>query len=526
MATIGSLFVSIGVKTADLEKGLNSAKTKLSGFASGAAKVGAVAGGAVVTGAGAMGAAIVAAGDASLDLQRNLDATRRQLGDLSDQELLDATHNAQLLEKAFGTGMDENIQAAGVLMKEFGLNSSEAFDFLATGYEKGLNNSDDFLDSIGEYSNLFAQNGFAAEEFFSTMETGMAGGVLGTDKIADAFKEAGIRIQELDDDMLDSLEMIGVNVDAMFQGLQDGEVTVADAINTILPAIQSMENPIQRNAMGVKIFGTQWEDLGQQIVTSVDTGKTSLDDLAGSTDALGEKWASLGTFFSQGMDQVLLALSPATDAFLQFVNDNQPVLDEFFNKLTPLVSDFATELSERLGPAALLVDDALQRIGVAFGIIDESGTGMDTIINAIGGALNASVTGIEAAAVASQLLADAIEGLNTGITDFNGNASSFAGKIGQISGQLTGIGGLRQGWNQIKSGSPGLFGFADGGVVPGPKGAAQLAVVHGGETIIPPGMAQAGTTINIDGITVSQGDGGVDEALRQAFEVLRSKLSA
>ena len=37
-----------------------------------------------------------------------------------------------------------------------------------------------------------------------------------------------------------------------------------------------------------------------------------------------------------------------------------------------------------------------------------------------------------------------------------------------------------------------LLGFASGGVVPGPKGAPMLAVVHGGETITPPGQAGPG----------------------------------
>ena len=38
--------------------------------------------------------------------------------------------------------------------------------------------------------------GFSADEFFSIMETGSAGGVLGTDKIADSVKEMGIRLNE------------------------------------------------------------------------------------------------------------------------------------------------------------------------------------------------------------------------------------------------------------------------------------------------------------------------------------------
>lgn len=43
------------------------------------------------------------------------------------------------------------------------------------------------------------------------------------------------------------------------------------------------------------------------------------------------------------------------------------------------------------------------------------------------------------------------------------------------------------------------FGFADGGVVPGPIGAAQWAVVHGGETVTPPGQSSGQVIINIYG---------------------------
>lgn len=41
-----------------------------------------------------------------------------------------------------------------------------------------------------------------------------------------------------------------------------------------------------------------------------------------------------------------------------------------------------------------------------------------------------------------------------------------------------------------------ILGYADGGIVPGTKGAAQIAVVHGGETITPPD--KTGTTIIFD----------------------------
>lgn len=90
---------------------------------------------------------------------------------------------------------DKVLNSAAALQKKFGLSSQEALDFIVTGFQKGLNNSDDFLDSIGEYANLFAEGNVTADQIFSLMETGISGGVLGTDKMADdlmTLREADI----------------------------------------------------------------------------------------------------------------------------------------------------------------------------------------------------------------------------------------------------------------------------------------------------------------------------------------------
>lgn len=47
-----------------------------------------------------------------------------------------------------------------------------------------------------------------------------------------------------------------------------------------------------------------------------------------------------------------------------------------------------------------------------------------------------------------------------------------------------------------------IFGFAKGGVVPGPMGAPVPALVHGGETIIPAGKSMGGTSIVSPNITI------------------------
>lgn len=134
--------------------------------------------------------------------------TALQLKQLDPSQLQVATENALRLSDAFGTDMESTLNATNVLMTQFGLNQQQAFDFLSSGFQKGIDSSGDFLDSVSEYGNLFAQSGADAGQFFSLLESGLQGGVLGTDKAADAFKEFGLRVTDGSDASLDALATI------------------------------------------------------------------------------------------------------------------------------------------------------------------------------------------------------------------------------------------------------------------------------------------------------------------------------
>jgi phage-related protein len=134
---------------------------------------------------------------------------RQQLGDLSDIELQAVTEDAFRLKDAFGVEVADSVSATKTLMQEFGLTSQQATDFLATGFQKGLDRSGDFLDTINEYGTQFSEGGATAAEFFSIIESGAGGGMLGTDKAADSFKEFRIRITEGSDDVVDALTTLG-----------------------------------------------------------------------------------------------------------------------------------------------------------------------------------------------------------------------------------------------------------------------------------------------------------------------------
>lgn len=241
------------------------------------------------------------------------------LGVTSDEALGRVAENAFAIQDAFGVGTNETIRAAEALMSDFGITSDEAFDIIAAGFRKGA--PDDFLETITEYSSQFSEADFTAEQMFSTIITGAEQGVLGTDKVADAFKEARIRISAMDDASVAAFDALGVQITT----LEDGSVAVDDAMMGAISALASMDDEVARNQLGAEIFGTAWEDLSGQFIHDVDIMAFSLEDLEGSTESLTAQYDNFGALGEAAQRKILVALAPLGEKLLELANKVAPI---------------------------------------------------------------------------------------------------------------------------------------------------------------------------------------------------------
>ena len=312
---------------------------------------------------------------------------RKQLGDLSDDELVAATENAYRLSDAFEVDVNEGINKASTLMNEFGLSQQEAFDFMASGFQNGLDASGDFLDSIGEYSNLFADAGFSADEFYSIMESGAAGGVLGVDKVADAVKEMGIKLNEGNKDTKSAFETIGLSYDDIASKVNSGEATWADYFDQIVGGLNGIKNPTDKAIAQTAIFGTMAEDLGVSFTEGLSAGQTALEDMTGSIDKIDARYNNFGSMWEGVSRRLTIAIVPITDKLLDMANNampyvNQavdwleqqitellPVLEEwaawFFDVAIPAIIEFVTPILNQLIPGLQLLGEIVLNLATA-----------------------------------------------------------------------------------------------------------------------------------------------------------------
>lgn len=259
-----------------------------------------------------------------------------------DPSLQRITEQAIALKDTFGTEVPESVSAARTLMENFGISSDEAFNLITAGYQRGLDRSGDFLDTIGEYSTQFANGGANVTQFFSLLDSGLQGGMLGTDKAADLFKEFRVRIQDGSTLTADSLAMIGLNAESMAAQMADGSLTAADAFTMVQAALAATGDENVRFQAGVGLLGTQFEDLGTKAALGATLTSDAFANVEGSTDSLNNKYATLGDAVSGIWRRLVVAVSPFTDKLLDLVNDNMPRLmgafDTFEANLGPVIS--------------------------------------------------------------------------------------------------------------------------------------------------------------------------------------------
>ena len=289
-------------------------------------------------------------GDSFEDVAQSMATVRNMTqanGDALGELLGELTEGALILRDVFEVDVAESTDAVNALMENFGLTGQEALDLITSGFQRGLNSSDDFLDTIGEYSNQFGDAGFDAEQFFSILETGNANGVLGTDKVADAVKEMSIILAEGGDDVSAAFTAIGLDFDGLQENVAGGDASWADYFDQIVGGLADIDDPIQRATAQTTIFGTMAEDLGVNFTDGLSSAQTALEDLVGATQQAGNAVSQgLGPAWESFKRQALVAIEPLGNA-----------LGDALLSLTPVLSVIGNWLAVNIPQAIQLLRD-------------------------------------------------------------------------------------------------------------------------------------------------------------------------
>jgi len=294
-------------------------------------------------------------GESFEDIAASMGTIKQVMGEgMGAHDLEEMTTNALMLRDTFEFEVSESVRAANALMDQFGLSGEEAYNMIAQGAQNGLNQNDDLLDVINEYSVHFKDLGLSSQDMFKMLSAGAKNGTFSVDKLGDAVKEFGIRAKDGSDSSRAAFEYLGYDADSMFQIFNEGGQEAADMTQIIMDELASMPDGVEKTTAGVALFGTMWEDMGAEAIGALSGLDAELDY---TKDALAEineiKYDDLGSMLEglkRNFETMLLplgnALIPLIMQVVQMIQDNMPLIESLIAGLTPVI----TQLFESLLP--------------------------------------------------------------------------------------------------------------------------------------------------------------------------------
>lgn len=264
---------------------------------------------------------------------------------LVGKELEDATEKAYLLSDAYGYDVADSAQTASILMKTFGLESEKAYGLMAAGAQYGADANGDLLDILQEYSGQYEDLGLSSDQFMASLLTASEEGIYSLDKVGDAVKEFNIRSKDGSDSSAEAFNALGFNADDLFTSFAEGGAESEAAFFDVVNAINQLEDPLKKNQIGVALFGSQFEDVGDGILPIL----ASIEE---STIASESAMGKLNKLHFDDMDSALTALRrnmevaflPLGQELVTSVVEIMPVVTEAFGTLVPVIESLSTTL--------------------------------------------------------------------------------------------------------------------------------------------------------------------------------------
>ena len=411
-------------------------------------------------------------GDSVADVGDAVAMVNRNMANLDQNGLTAATEGALALRDAFEYDVAESTRAAEAIRKNFGSSAEEAFSLIAAGAQNGLDYSGELIDTINEYSSQFAKLGFDADGMFNILQAGADGTAWNLDKVGDAIKEFSIRAIDGSDTTVEAFTSLGYNAEELMATFAAGGEGANDAFFDVLDTLMAVDDQVERDALGVALFGTQWEDLGVEAMEAMANASQAAYDTGDALEQINQvKYNDLDSALQGIGRQIEVALLPAADAMYQSLMSNMPEISAAIEEVSPVVAEIAEDFADWAGGAIseglpVLVDgirDFADWAGKAYEkakpflsfLWEHKGTvlAVAAALRVLGPAIGAVTTAMNAFKTAKTFMALLqSSGKITQVTNaFKAFGSALMGPLGIIIAVAAAIALLYKNWDTVKA---------------------------------------------------------------------------
>jgi phage-related minor tail protein len=270
-------------------------------------------------------------GESFEDISEAMSTVKTSMGDIGTAELENLTTQALVLRDTFDMDVNESIRAVNSLMDQFGLTGDEAYSLIAQGAQNGLNQNGDLLDVVNEYSVQFKNAGYGAEDMFNMLANGVDAGTWSVDKLGDAVKEFNIRASDgtVSEAIKENAKAFGLSKTEAKNLAAEIETGSVESYKKLADTLRGVDDDTQRYQLGVSLFGTMWEDLGEDAVLAmldtqgeISTTKNALDEInAVKYDDLGSAFEGIKRNLENSVAEPIKEnVMPAVNEFVEDVD--------------------------------------------------------------------------------------------------------------------------------------------------------------------------------------------------------------
>ena len=275
---------AVGALTSQLGINGNMLSTITSGTIGYTAAIGAVATAAI--------AASKAFADYNSELAQQDNITTVTTG-LKGGDAEQMTSSMRALSKTYDVDFREAINAANTLMSQFGVSGSEAIKLLRDGMQ-GMIQGDGpkLLSMIQQYAPSFRDAGISASQLVAIIQNS-EGGIF-TDENMNAIVMGIRNIRHQTKATQEAMSALGIDGKKMSQQLNDGSLTVFEALQQVAGAIDNVGSGSEAaGAIMQSVFGRQGTMAGTKLGEAIATLNTNLEETKNQTGELGEAFVKL-----------------------------------------------------------------------------------------------------------------------------------------------------------------------------------------------------------------------------------------
>jgi phage-related minor tail protein len=322
-----------------------------------------------------------------IDAEAALEGVRRQWAlNKNEADNVNATivKGAAAISKVFsGVDFTELIQEVNEIAGGLEISNEEALALVDALLKAGF--PPEQLDTVAEYGLQMKNAGFSLKEIQAIFEAGIDTKSWNIDNLNDGVKEARIRMaefgQEVPKAMKELLSGTGVSAKQLQrwgQAVAEGGEAGSKAMSEMVTWLEGIEDKALQNAIATQIFGTMWEDQGNNLISVFQGVGNAVDKTAENTNGLYETMGKINadpavqlqqafTNMKKAMEPALTTIAEIVDKVATWIAENPKLAATIAGIISVL--GILVGAATALAPIFIAITTAAGALGVSIGAI-------------------------------------------------------------------------------------------------------------------------------------------------------------